>query len=57
MNWKDVLHYGSAVGLLLIGVAASMGLHIPGVEINPTVCFTTAVGIFAAGLKSSPFSK
>lgn len=51
ISWKDVLHYGSAVGLVALGGLAMMGLHIPGVTIDPTICFTTAAGIFAAGLK------
>ena len=51
ISWKDVLHYGSAVGLVMLGGLAMMGLHIPGVTIDPTICFTTAAGIFAAGLK------
>ncbi len=51
ISWKDVLHYGSAVGLVMLGGLAMMGLQIPGVTIDPTICFTTAAGIFAAGLK------
>jgi hypothetical protein len=51
MNWKDVLHYGSAALLVLIGVAGMLGVHLPGVTIDPTVCFATAAGIFGAGLK------
>lgn len=56
ISWKDVLHYGSAVGLVALGGLAMMGLHIPGVSIDPTICFTTAAGIFAAGLKGGVVS-
>ena len=56
ISWKDVLHYGSAVGLVMLGGLAMMGLQIPGVTIDPTICFTTAAGIFAAGLKGGATS-
>lgn len=51
MDWKDILHYGSAAGLVFLGVLGAMGLHIPGVTIDPATCFATGGGIFAAGLK------
>jgi hypothetical protein len=51
MNWKDLLHYGGAGGIALIGVVGSMGVQIPGVHIDPTVCFMFAAGVFGAGLK------
>lgn len=47
ISWKDVVHYGAALGLVILGVLGE--LHVPGID--PTVCFTAAAGIFAAGLK------
>lgn len=52
ISWKDVLHYGSALGLVVLGVLGL--LHVPGID--PTVCFAAAAGIFGAGLKSSATS-
>jgi hypothetical protein len=51
VDWKDVLHYGSAAGLLLLGVIGSTGIHVPGVVIDPATCIAAGGGILAAGLK------
>lgn len=50
-SWKDALHYGGAGAVALIGVAGSLGVHIPGVTIDPTTCFLFAATAFGAGLK------
>lgn len=51
MDWKDIMHYGGAAGLVFLGALGAMGLHIPGVTIDPATCFAAGGGIFAAGLK------
>lgn len=51
VSWKDVLHYGSAVFLFAMGGITEMGVHLPGIQVDPTVCFATGAGIFASGLK------
>ena len=54
VDWKDVLHYSGAVGLLLLGIIGSTGIHIPGVTIDPATCLAAGGGILAAGLKGAP---
>lgn len=56
ISWKDVLHYGSALVLYLIGLIGASGVHLPGVTIDPATCFITASGILAAGLKGGLLS-
>ena len=56
ISWKDIIHYGSGIGLLGLGLLAAAGIHIPGVTIDPTVTSAAAMGILAAGLKSTPLS-
>lgn len=56
VSWKDVLHYGSAAVLYVIGVVGASGAHIPGVTIDAPTCFITATGILAAGLKGGILS-
>lgn len=51
MKTVDLMHYGSALVLLGLGVVGSLGVVLPGVTIDPATCFTAAVGVFAAGLK------
>jgi hypothetical protein len=51
VDWKDVLHYGGALGLVALGLIASTGIHIPGVTIDPATCLAAGAGILAAGLK------
>jgi len=49
-NWQAVIHYGGALLLFLIGVVGSAGLHIPGVVIDPTTCFTAATAYLGGGM-------
>lgn len=56
ISWKDVLHYGGAAVLFLLGILGTTGLQIPGVQIDPVAAFAGAIGIFGAGLKSTPVS-
>ncbi len=58
MNWKDLLHYGTAAGAIFIGGLAEIGAQIPGVTVSdPKMCIMFGVGIFAAGLKGGLVSK
>lgn len=58
MNWKDILHYGTAAGAITIGLLTEFGAAIPGVVVSdPKMCITFGIGIFAAGLKGGFVSK
>jgi hypothetical protein len=52
MNWKDVLHYGTACGAILIGVVAELGIQLPGVVVSdPKMTISLGLGVLVAGLK------
>jgi hypothetical protein len=57
MNWKDVLHYGAAFGLVIAGGIAPLLNTLPGVHIDPTTAVGAGVGILVAGLKGGVTSK
>jgi hypothetical protein len=57
LNWVDYVHYGSGLFLLALAALAQMGVHLPGVEINPAVAGASGFGILVAGLKSGWASK
>jgi hypothetical protein len=52
----DLLHYGSGLLLLGLGLMAMVGVHLPGVTVNPEVAIPGGLGVLAAGLKSSVFT-
>jgi hypothetical protein len=52
MNWKDVLHYVGAAGLILLGLIGITGMHIPGVQIDPMTCIVTGLAVFGIGAKA-----
>lgn len=49
MNWKDTLHYGAAACFVVVGIVGALAPVIPGVHIDPTVCFSTAAGMLGSG--------
>lgn len=52
MNWKDILHYGTALSAILIGAGAELGLQIPGVVVSdPKMTISLGLGVLVAGLK------
>lgn len=60
LNWKDVLHYGSSLFLIVIAGATYFGVELPGVHVDAGIAFTTGVaglGILGAGLKSDYIDK
>lgn len=52
MNWKDVVHYGTAGLAILVGGVTEMGIQIPGVVVSdPKMTITIGLGVLIAGLK------
>lgn len=47
VSWKDILHYGAGLGLIVLGVLGELG--VPGIDAK--ICFITGAGILGAGLK------
>lgn len=51
-HWKDILHYGTGVTLVLIGTVTELGMSLPGVSVtDPKTVLMAGIGIIAAGLK------
>ena len=58
MNWKDLLHYGTAGLAILVGGVTELGVHIPGVVVSdPKMTVTIGLGVLVAGLKGGWTSK
>jgi hypothetical protein len=52
MNWKDVVHYGTAAIAILVGGITEMGISIPGIVVSdPKMTITMGLGVLVAGLK------
>lgn len=51
ISWKDAAHYGSAFVLLGAAGVTELGVHLPGISVDPAVAGAAGVGILAAGLK------
>ena len=53
MNWKDVIHLGTAALLVIIGGVTQLGVSLPGVTVSdPKTVMLAGVGILIAGFKS-----
>lgn len=50
-TWIDAAHYGSAFVLLGMAGLTQLGVHLPGITVDPMVAGSTGVGILVAGLK------
>lgn len=56
-DWKDWLHYGSSVLLLLMAGLTELGVQLPGVTVDPKIAGAAGVGVLVAGLKGGWTSK
>jgi hypothetical protein len=50
-NWIDVVHYGSSLLLLGLAAMATLGIQLPGVEVNPATAAAAGLGVLVAGWK------
>lgn len=57
INWKDVLHYGSSLLLLLMAGLTELGVQLPGVQVDPKIAGAAGIGVLVAGLKGGITSK
>ena len=57
MNWKDILHYGTAATAIVVGGLTYIGTSIPGVTVtDPKMTILFGLGVLGAGLKGGVVS-